>query len=460
MRPEWNVLPRRNMPNRHIDNTFHRLLGQIVMLLLPFSFLLAEDTPRREAVEFTVREGLPNFFYKLKHGEDVTIAYLGGSITAQEGWRVLSQKWFAEQFPQASLNGVHAAIGGTGSDLGAFRVEKDALSAKPDLLFVEFAVNDRNTGPEQITKAMEGIVRKTWQANPETDICFIYTTIAQESPSLAEGMMMRSSSTMEAVADHYGIPSVDVGYSVALLEKAGKLVMKTNAPMVRVSGDELNEPASLPRNTEGRIIFAKDGVHPYPETGHVLYTDALIRAMNAMRPNAKVYAHTLSEPLHPHNWESAEYIPLSASLLKGEYTNLTETGAPLVTRFSGQISSLFRLESDASLTFRFKGTKVMVYDILGPDSGSLQVTIDDMTKTVRRMDKYCTYHRLGTLGIGDNLPDTIHTVTIQVLDTTFDKAEVLGEDKRTEIANHPEKYSDYVWYAGAIFILGEMVEAN
>ncbi len=40
--------------------------------------------PSVEAVESHPRQGLPNFFAKLKQGKDVRIAYFGGSITAQD----------------------------------------------------------------------------------------------------------------------------------------------------------------------------------------------------------------------------------------------------------------------------------------------------------------------------------------------------------------------------------------
>ncbi len=35
--------------------------------------------------EFRARGGLPNFFTKIRHGDSIKVAYLGGSITAQEG---------------------------------------------------------------------------------------------------------------------------------------------------------------------------------------------------------------------------------------------------------------------------------------------------------------------------------------------------------------------------------------
>ena len=168
---------------------------------------------------FSGRDDLPNFFSKLADGRDVKIAYLGGSITEQSGWRVKSRNWFQTQFPNAKVEEINAAVGGTGSDLGVFRVDSDVLQSKPDLLLVEFAVNDRETPPDLIRKAMEGIVRKTWKAQPECDICFVYTVTKDDIEGLKAGKMTRSESVMEEVADHYGIPSIHLGVDIARLEQ-------------------------------------------------------------------------------------------------------------------------------------------------------------------------------------------------------------------------------------------------
>ena len=42
----------------------------------------------RDAQEFTERNGLVNFHQKLKSGQITKVAYFGGSITAQPGYRV------------------------------------------------------------------------------------------------------------------------------------------------------------------------------------------------------------------------------------------------------------------------------------------------------------------------------------------------------------------------------------
>ncbi|HWH67829.1 MAG TPA: SGNH/GDSL hydrolase family protein, partial [Candidatus Sulfotelmatobacter sp.] len=184
----------------------------------------AEPEALAPAVECRERDGLPNVFAKLGAGTSVRIAYLGGSITAQAGWRPKTLAWFREQFPKAQVSEINAAIGGTGSDLGVFRLKHDVLEHKPDLLFVEFAVNDAGASPEQIHRCMEGIVRQTWKDNPKTDICFVYTLAGNMLESLQQGRFPRSATAMEKVADHYGIPSIHMGLEVARLAKTGKLV--------------------------------------------------------------------------------------------------------------------------------------------------------------------------------------------------------------------------------------------
>src|ERR1700744_988408 len=99
---------------------FLRLLRSLVLFvaLVPV-FSRAEDFPLAPAEEVHARQGLPNFFAKAEHPEgEIKVAYLGGSITAQAGWRVKSLAHFRALFPAAKFSEINAAIGGTGSDLG------------------------------------------------------------------------------------------------------------------------------------------------------------------------------------------------------------------------------------------------------------------------------------------------------------------------------------------------------
>lgn len=421
----------------------------------------SEDYTPRAAVELTGRDGLPNVLAKLARGERVVVAYLGGSITAQRGWRVLSREWLQERHPRAVVDEIHAAIGGTGSELGVFRLEHDVLAGRPDLLFVEFAVNDGSAPPARIRRAMEGIVRKTWSVLPATDICFVYTVVARDTAGLAEGWMKRSASVMEEVADHYGIPSVQFGVEVARLEQNGELVMRSDdAPVAHVAGDALDEAAELASDARGRIIFSKDGVHPYPETGHVLYARVLARSLEALAGVGEAGPREPRSPRWPDNWEFARRLAPDHPGVKieGAATKLDAVTNVEAKRFAERMPTLWRLEPGAMLRFRFKGTKVAFYDLLGPEGAVLEIAVNGESRRVTRFDAHSANPRLAILGVAEDLPDSIHEVSVTVLADKPDKAAILGERHRADFERSSAKYEPTRWHAGAVLIVGEIVE--
>ncbi len=190
--------------------------------------------PLVDAKECRPRQGLPNFLAKARTpGALVKVAYLGGSITEQPGWRPKTLAYFQKTYPDANFSEINAAIGGTGSDLGVYRLKHDVLDGKPDLLFVEFATNDGGAPPFQIQKCMEGIVRQTWKLLPDCDICFVYTLVESAAGPMLEGKFQRAASAMEAIAEHYGIPSVHLAMEVARLAKEGKLTLDCASAEIR-----------------------------------------------------------------------------------------------------------------------------------------------------------------------------------------------------------------------------------
>ena len=174
---------------------------------------------------FKPREGAGNSFAKLRHGGKVKIAYLGGSITAAPGWRVQSLDWFRKEFPKAEIEEVNACLGGTGSDLGVYRMDREVLPRNPDLIFIEFARNSGHMQAMDVWVSMEGIVRKLWKLNPHMDVVFVYA-YCRGSPQMEwdNDRMPLYESAMEQVADHYGIPSINLAYGITGLERAGKLL--------------------------------------------------------------------------------------------------------------------------------------------------------------------------------------------------------------------------------------------
>lgn len=441
-----------------------RFLSPILCFALAAS--LQAQTPARDAVECSPRGGLPHFFSKLKRGENVKVAYLGGSITAQSGWRVKSLALFQKLYPKAKLEEIYAALGGTGSGMGVFRMDHDVLPFKPDLLFVEFAVNDNGSRPADITQSMEGIVRKTWKAYPDCDICFVYTATLKEFPELQSGKLSQSASTMEQIADAYGIPSIHMGIEAAKLEKEGKLSLKApEAKMEQVAGKELDQNASMPVGPDGKIPFSRDGVHPYNDTGHQLYLEAISHAIPAIQAvPAKLDPHTLRAPITPINLENAVMLPLDKAKMSGPWKQIEAEAvgdgkSPEGKNFARFLSPIWKGEPGAELAFRFKGSKAAIYDMVGPDCGKVEITIDGKTTQVDRIDAYTIYHRISSFPVGTNLnPAEVHEVRVRLLDEPLDKENIIMPSRRPDFKANPAKYAGLNWYAGGIFLVGELVQ--
>jgi len=99
---------------------------------------------------------------KARAGEDVTLAFIGGSITegynagTSEIFAKIVYDFFCENYGTGdNVHYVNAGLSGTPSSLGLLRSDRDLFAYEPDLIFIEFAVNDGssitdNTGFESL----------------------------------------------------------------------------------------------------------------------------------------------------------------------------------------------------------------------------------------------------------------------------------------------------------------------
>ncbi|MCM2373651.1 SGNH/GDSL hydrolase family protein [Aporhodopirellula aestuarii] len=425
---------------------FHLFLVLISPVFLSVSDVRAE-TPTFEPVKAEhchARDGIGNVLAKLRDGKTVRIAYLGGSITAANGWRVKSLEWFRQAYPEADVSEIHAAIGGTGSDLGVFRLQRDALQYKPDLLFVEFAVNDGGAQPEQIWRAMEGIVRQTWAADPNTDICFVYTFRVGYENDLRNGFNPRAASAMELLADHYAIPSINFAKKIVELEATGSLIFKSD------------EPAS-----EGVVRFSSDGVHPLDE-GHQIYADLVADAVTKFGETSQPMDHAskLATTFVEDHWQAAKMIPVDQSMLTPEWKQLGPDDR-LAKSFSKRLGTIWETTQPGSkLSFQFRGSVAKLYDLLGTDGGQVIVTVDGkkLDRPLPRFDSYCTYHRIATLGVAMGVdPDEVHTVIVEVDSEQPDRQSVAFRLKDPETELKSPKYQGTCIRVGQIQIIGDIV---
>ncbi|MEI6142600.1 MAG: SGNH/GDSL hydrolase family protein [Mariniphaga sp.] len=347
-------------------------------------------------------------------------------------------EWFKKQYPKSSFTEINAAIGGTGSDFGVFRLNDHVLKFKPDLVFVEFAVNDGGTPEEKIIRSMEGIVRQIWQQNPKTDICFVYTLKDSFLEPARQGQMPTSALTMEKVADHYKIPSINFAVEVSKMVFANQLFLKD-------ASKEIN----------GIKVFSPDGVHPYPETGHVIYQGAIARSFETMGAvnRFKPIKHKLLKPIAKDYFSNTKMLNLNQVHLSKNWQILKIKDQSGFTGFGKYLEEFGKAgQTGETLTFNFKGKAIGAYDIMGPDAGRVIVQIDGIVKdTISRFDAYCTYRRMNYFLI-DHLEDKNHEVVFKVLAEPFDKSIILK--KRNEVMKNPSDFIENNWYIGKILLDG------
>lgn len=150
---------------------------------------------------------------RAKAGEDVTIAYIGGSITQGAGAKPIntlcytyrSYEAFAQMFSPNGGKNIHyvkAGIGGTSSELGVVRYERDVTNngeVQPDLVIVEYAVNDE--GDETAGVCYESLVKKILSAKNQPAILLNFAVFMND---------FNLQDRLQPIGERYDLPMVSV----------------------------------------------------------------------------------------------------------------------------------------------------------------------------------------------------------------------------------------------------------
>lgn len=367
-----------------------------VQLLTGCSTTNVQDGEQEMAQEKQLALG--NTYYKLTTDKELSIAYIGGSVTdgygstnqTEKSWAAHLGRWFKEEYPDATIKNNKLSIGGTGSYLAAFRYEREIAPKNPDLLFIEYAVNDKYNGVtyDQVVRSSESIVRLALEKNPAIDIVYVLT--------FDNGTRDTDYDQLRAhrdVAEYYGFPSIKLADHVY--------------PMLAETGDDFSK-------------YFKDGVHPNDE-GYLFYAQRiwgmlhaeLAEAAEAEEPEYK--NRVLPEKtLAPTLLKNARMIyadEIDLSNAEGwEYQKGTAYSW-LGTRYNGRV---FAKELGAKFTFEFEGTDIGIASGIGPNMGKVTITVDDREPVV--FDEYRGNTNPKDRYIAENLPEGKHTVTVEVTD--------------------------------------------
>jgi len=349
---------------------------------------------------FQLRAGLANCLAKFQGEKSGRVAFLGGSITHNPGWRDELMRYLQQRFPETRFEFVAAGIPSLGSVAHAFRLEQDVLARGPlDLLLVEAAVNDHNydtlPNPAELAlRGMEGVVRHARAVNPRTDIVLMHFVSPSDLADYAQGRVPRPIAQHERVAEQYGCASLELAREVADRIRVGQFTWK----------DDFRD------------------VHP-PPFGQRLYANSMTRLLDAAfgaAAGAQPRDHALPErPLDERSYAAGRFGKVAeARIVQGFQLDANwnpRDGAGTRPGFVN-VPALVGTRAGDELEFEFEGTGCGLLVVAGPRSGRIEFRVDD--GPVRQLDTYSPWsgnlHLPWPVILDDGLPPGKHVVRVRI----------------------------------------------
>ena len=225
------------------------------------------------------RVRIANVMRRALNGEEITIGYIGGSVTEgayasdynKTSYAGLSYAWWVKTFPQAKFNFVKAGVGGTSSLFGVHRVQEDLLKYNPDFVIVEYAVNDCSHSYQ--TEAYANLIHRILTYGSEPAVMQLY--VMNEDGSNAQALQ-------EPIGKHYDLPQISY------------------------------RDAVYPEVKNGNILWAeigKDSVHPTNQ-GHAMIAELIISYLTKTYADLDAIGATapaVPKPYMPYVYEHAIY---------------------------------------------------------------------------------------------------------------------------------------------------------
>lgn len=230
---------------------------------------------------------LKNLMKRAANGESLVIGFLGGSITQgslsstpKTCYAYLVYEWWKKSFPNAAFSFVNGGIGGTTSHYGGARAWKDVLCYRPDIVTVDFSVND--DANEFFEETYEGTLRRLLAA-PSATAVVVLNNVFYDTGKNAQDYHNR-------VADHYGIPHVSIKDTVYPDVESDKIV---------------------------RADITPDNLHPN-DKGHRLVADEICKLLDSIK--AEMEEETIAgENIEGKSTKTEASVLLPAPLTENAY---------------------------------------------------------------------------------------------------------------------------------------------
>ncbi len=230
---------------------------------------------------------LKNCMRRAEKGETLTIGFFGGSVTqgcaATEHEKCYAYRvfdWWRHAFPKAEFSYLNGGIGGTDSHFGVSRVWQDFLMYQPDVVVLDFSVNDitnDSTGNDAFfQETYEGLVRRILTGRKQPAVLILNNVDYEKGTNVQD--------CHNEIGTWYGLPHVSMKDTLYEQMKAG-----------RYTQEQLTE----------------DGLHP-SDQGHELVAAEITSLLGQIRQHMweEEQEYILPEPMTANAYENARRITI------------------------------------------------------------------------------------------------------------------------------------------------------
>ena len=143
------------------------------------------------------------------HGHSVPAGYYKTPVVNPFGaYPLMLLKELKELYPYAVISVINTSIGGENSISGAARFDRDVLVHKPDVLFIDYSLNDRGAGLEKSREAWESMIRKALDENIKV-ILFTPSPDTRKDILAPDCELEQHANQVKSLAEEYEIGLVD-----------------------------------------------------------------------------------------------------------------------------------------------------------------------------------------------------------------------------------------------------------
>lgn len=281
----------------------------------------------------------------LPYTTPIKVAFVGASITAGAAgtgriWSSQTAGWLRSKYPSVEVRDYSLSF--TTSQFAAYRIDGDLQGYVPDLVFVEFAVNDLLLDDNARIRYTDALIYKLRQTNPRVVIVYIAAASALDLAARTAGTVPAHIAQIQGVAERDQVHFIDAG-------------------------------AALWRHvtSQGGSIFSylPDGIHPSDQASDI-YFAAVRDDLSAYLPQAAAGPATTAY-IGQSGLRTARILPAASAIRRGCTIGDRRAENPY-WRFQQALTC----SGGEDFMLDFTGTSIGFVYGAGKDTGALDCTID------------------------------------------------------------------------------------